>query len=363
MSLENDEENHFPSRRKEEKLQKKLASKKDRSRYKKTDSDKRLRLQEEETQNRISKKKLKRGRVLSITPDGILVDSDDKDYLCTLSGVLKNEVRRSKNIITIGDFVLFEMTKNAIAFVEQRKSVLLRQEQHRRQKIQLIAANIDQVLITVSFKEPAIKPSLIDRYIIAARKGNMVPIIVVNKIDLFAENSPEKKHLEEIISLYRTLGFSVIPVSAVNGSGLQGLKKQMAGKASVFAGQSGVGKSSLINALTGLSLETGDLAKTRKGSHTTTTAQLVPLTFGGWCIDTPGIKSFGLWDLKREDLETYFHEISIVGKMCHFPNCTHRHEPHCAVQIALKQNDISDIRYKSYQKLLTDLLEQDSYYS
>jgi ribosome biogenesis GTPase len=363
MTEEHDEEHHFPSRRKEEKFKKKLASKKDRSRYKKTDLDKRERLQKEEARSKIAKKNLKRGRILSITPDEVHVDSDGESYFCTLSGILKKEVRHSKNILTTGDFVLFEADKRTISFVEERKTILSRQEQHRRQKEQLIAANIDLVLITVSLKDPAIKPPLIDRYIIAARKGRMEPVIVVNKIDLISENSSEKQSLDEMTSLYRNLGFIIISVSAMTGVGLEELKKIMSGKASVFSGQSGVGKSSLINALTGLSLEIGDLAKTRKGSHTTTSAKLIPLIFGGWCIDTPGIKSFGLWDLKREDLETYFHEISSVGKMCYYPNCSHRHEPHCAVQVALQRGTLSKIRYKSYQKLLDDISEQQQYYS
>ncbi len=340
--------------RKEIKQERKIASRKDRSKFKKTDLAKRKRKLDAESERKLSKKELERGRVLSISPEGITLDAEGKQILCVLSGILKKEVTHIKNLITVGDIVLFEPDKKAIAHVEERTSILARKEHLRQRQKQLIAANIDQVLITVSVVEPQLKPALVDRYIIATRKGNMEPVIVVNKIDLLPDKDPL---FEAFVETYRALKIPVIPLSATTHEGIDDLKKQMTGRSSVFSGQSGVGKSSLINSVTGLTLPTGELAKkTRKGAHITRAAHLIPLSFGGWCIDTPGIRSFGLWDLQREDLENYFPEISEVAKACRFPNCSHTHEPGCAVQSAAEQGMISPLRFDSYLKLLKEII-------
>ncbi len=342
--------------RKERKAQRKIASRKDRSKFKKTDSGKRERLLKEQSDWKLSKKDLLRGRVLSILPEGMSVESGGVLYSCVLSGNLKQEISRTKNLLTVGDFVLFEPDKKMIASVEQRYSVLSRQEHLRRRQEQLIAANIDQVLITVSITAPSLKPSLVDRYIIATRKGNMSPVIVINKIDLLPPEGEVVAFLDAFIKTYHDLGFPIFAVSAETGEGIETLKQHMAHKASVFSGQSGVGKSSLINAVTGLSIPTGEVVrKTQKGSHTTTTTQLIPLSFGGWCIATPGIRSFGLWDLKREDLNYYFPEIYVVSQDCKFPNCSHSHEPDCAVRKAVEAGTLSPLRYDSFLRLIEEL--------
>lgn len=356
MSHDSQEEDYFT--RKQKKAARKIVSRKDRSKFKKTDLEKRKRLLKEHSDLKLSKKTLHKGRVLAILPEGILVEYDDEEILCSLSGVLKKEVGRAKNLVAVGDFVLFEYDKKAIAAIEERYSVLSRQDHLRRRQQQLIAANIDQVLITVSVVAPPLKPSLVDRYIIASRKGGMDPVIVVNKIELLDSSPAEKNLFEEFIQNYQAIGVSVLPVSVVTGEGMEALKNKMKGKASVFSGQSGVGKSSLINFLTGLQLSIGELAKkTQKGSHTTSSARLIRLPFGGWCIDTPGIRSLGLWELKREDLDNYFPEIYSLSFECKFPNCTHSHEPHCAIQKAVTEGKLSQLRYDSHQKLLTELEE------
>jgi len=348
------EEDEFT--RKERKEARKIASRKDRSKYKKTDSEKRTRLQKEETEKKLAKKEdLLRGRVLAITPDGISVQHDEQVYLCALRGLLKKEVTRAKNLVTVGDFVLFE-EGGSIVHIEERHSVLSRQEHLRRRQMQLIAANIDQVLITVSVVEPPLKPPLVDRYIIATYKGNMKPVIVVNKIDLLEEGSDEAALFQHFVETYQALAIPVIALSAESGEGIEQLKEQMKGKASVFSGQSGVGKSSLINTMTGLALPVGEVVrKTRKGAHTTTSTHLIPLSFGGWCIDTPGIRSFGVWDLKKEDLESYFPEIQEKSYGCKYPNCTHSHEPGCALEEAVENGEISRLRFDSYLKLLQEI--------
>lgn len=356
-------ESRFEDRaRREMKEKRKILSQKDRSQHKKTDRDKRV-LKREEEQEKWSSLPL--GRVLSIKPLSIVVDSGGKEYDCVLRGVLKQESEKVKNLITIGDFVRFEPLtdkEGAIAFVESRKSVLSRADNLNRQKEQLIAANIDQVLITASVCLPAIKPSLIDRYIIASMKGNMEPIVVINKVDLLEEETAEEERwlMEEVLSSLTKAGIKTVTVSVQTGEGIAALKKLMEGRTSVFSGQSGVGKSSLINAVTGLDLLVGEtVKKTKKGAHTTTSAHLVPLEGGGFCIDTPGIKSFGLWNLKKDEVQGYFSEIEEAGRMCYYPDCSHTHEEGCAVKDALEKETISFVRYQSYASLMESL--EDDY--
>lgn len=352
------EEEYFGDERKLHKAERKMASSKDRSKYKKTDQRKQAQHQKEFVQGQ-----LERGRVLSIGSQEILVECDGKIIPCTLRGLLKKDKTHSKNLVTVGDFVFFERDsagQGFIAQVEPRRTVLSRAENLSRRKEQLIAANIDQVIVTVSVVSPVLKPSLVDRYLIAAEKGGMESVVVVNKIDLLTDASVEeviqevqKILFEEFVEAYRAAGIVVIPMSVVTGEGLDMLKQAMANKASVFSGQSGVGKSSLINAVTGNQLRTGGMVdKTNKGTHTTTTAQLLPLEFGGWCIDTPGIKSFGVWDLEKEEIEKYFPEIFVRGRQCRYPDCSHHSEEECAVVKAVEEGEISQMRFESYLSLI-----------
>lgn len=351
--------------------ERKLASAKDRSKFKKTDADKLKKHAEEKYQTQSEQSLLERGRVISIASEGIIVDHQGQLITCVLRGNLKKERTQHKNLVIVGDFVRFNKVhedEGVIAFVETRHSVLSRADNLSQRKQQLIAANIDQVMITTSVVNPPIKPSLIDRYIIAADKGGMQPIIIVNKIDLLQTPEDtfdpilvetEKELLEEFLKAYKQANIKVIAVSSATGEGMEELKEAMKDKASVFSGQSGVGKSSLINQMTGLDLRVGEIVeKTKKGSHTTSTANLLPLPFGGWCIDTPGIKSFGVWDLQKEELLSYFPELMELGKKCKFPNCSHIHEPDCAIETALEEGEISLMRYQSYYSLLHELDEE-----
>ncbi|PCI95455.1 ribosome small subunit-dependent GTPase A [Candidatus Aerophobetes bacterium] len=360
----NIEEDFYDKDRKFERKYRKMVSTRDRSKYKKTDQD-----------NLNKKKKphpalenpdLRHGRVLAISAEGIVVDSKDASYICSLKGALKKEKTKKKNLIAVGDIVYFEDTQDGsgvINYVTPRHSILSRADNLRRNKEQLIAVNIDQVLITVSVFLPKLKPSLVDRYIIAAKNGNMHPVIVLNKIDLI-KNPPkgmDPAHIEkeryvynQFIKVYSKLNVPIYEVSCEDKTGIEELNKVMQGKASVFSGQSGVGKTSLINHLLKLNLKTaGIVQRTRKGSHTTSTAKLLPLEHEGFCIDTPGIKSFGLWQLDTQDLQHYFTEFKIYTHGCKFQNCTHIHEPDCGVKGAVETESISLLRYQSYYDLMT----------
>lgn len=360
------EDGDFRDRRKERKFERKLASAKDRSKYKKTDHGKYQKSLEKSQESKLDKTNLFEGRVLSIMPQGIIVDYEGQRISCILKGLLKKEKTHAKNLVTVGDFVLFEKVSEGegiIAHVKPRHSTLSRADNLSRRREQLIAANIDQVLITTSVVDPALKPPLVDRYIIATDKGNMTPIIVVNKIDLLNGSSEqveiEKIIYEEFLKAYAQAGVKVIPVSVITGEGLDALRDVMRDKASVFSGQSGVGKSSLINAITGMDLKVGETVdKTKKGAHTTTTTQLIPLEFGGWCIDTPGIKSFGVWNLEKDEIEAYFPEIHECGLQCKFIDCTHTHEENCAVLQAVEEEKISPMRYESYQALIETISDK-----
>ena len=295
------------------------------------------------------------GRVLSVTGEGVVVEVEGIELLCNLKGLMKKEKKES-SIVTVGDLVQVERETKRILHVEERHSFLGREDPFGREQ-QLIAANIDQVLIVTAI--PSLKPTLIDRTLIAAELGNIHPIIVINKIDLLNEVSEKECDLyHQMIEAYEPLGIPLLSVSTRTGIGLENLRSLMNQKISAFAGQSGVGKSSLLNTTFGLRLQTGDLAqKTGKGSHTTTRARLLPLPHGGFCIDTPGIRSFGIWKIRKSDVMNHFREFVPYASECRYPDCTHLKEPLCAVQKALQEKRLSQLRFSSYQALMEELLE------
>jgi ribosome biogenesis GTPase / thiamine phosphate phosphatase len=249
--------------------------------------------------------------------------------------------------VAIGDQVLFSAERRRIQEVQPRRTVLSRTDPHNPRIQRVIAANVDTVVNVVSLKTPPLHPGLIDRYLIAIGKSGAEPLVCVNKVDLQA--SPEEL---DPMRPYQDVGIPVIFCSAATGIGLAELSDALAGKLCVFAGHSGVGKSSLLNALNPeLEIATGSVSSaSEKGRHTTTSSALYRLPNGATVIDTPGIREFGLWDVTQDDLRNCYQEFA--GHPCAFSDCTHTHEPDCAVKQALASGVISSARYDSYVRIL-----------
>lgn len=346
------EEHEHGKNRKASRQERKRLSDKDRSKYKKTDVDK------------IRPVDIKEGlkaRVLLISPEGILCDSHHETFLCSLKGSLKKEKRLSKNLIAVGDEVILQQEDkhHVILQILPRKTVLSRADNLSRKKEQVIAANVDQVFITASILDPIFKPFLIDRYLIAAYRGDLVPIIIVTKVDLIATADELTQarcldYLTHLDSMAKSLNITIIHFSAKTLDGLDEIKQLAKDKTSVFSGQSGVGKSTLINLITHATQSTAPIvSRTAKGSHTTTQAVMLPLKDEeGFVIDTPGIRSFGLWEIDVLDVRKYFKEIDEAGKLCKYPDCHHVNEPDCNVKILLDEGLINPLRFESYVNLL-----------
>jgi ribosome biogenesis GTPase len=286
------------------------------------------------------------GRVLRVHGLFSDVSSDDgRIFRCGVRRLLRTLAIDERSIVTTGDRVWFRPAPNnegVIERVEPRHGLLTRASRGREH---VIVANVDQVVIVMSLVEPDIKPHLIDRYLVSAAKGGIAPIICLNKADL-VDHVP----VQPLIGLYSQLGIPTFLTSAVTGLGVDRLKKCLHVRQTVFAGQSGVGKSSLLNAIQpDLALQVREVSETtQKGRHTTTTAELIRLNLRGWVVDTPGIRQFELWDIIPEEVEGFFPEFRPFVHMCGYPDCTHTHEDRCAIKRAVKRRQISEQRYISY---------------
>ena len=286
---------------------------------------------------------------------GLYADVDDGERIraCTVRRVLKTRLIRERHPVTVGDRVRFRInpdtegvvSEGVIEAVEPRTGHLRR---YVGRRIQTIVANVDQAIIVCSAAEPAPKPHLIDRYIVASHAGDIIPIICMNKSDLETDGT-----IEELLIRYRALGYTAVCTSVVTGAGLDELRDILRDQASVIAGQSGVGKSSLLNVIQpNLKLQIGDIvAQTQKGRHTTTTAVLIRLEIGGYVVDTPGVKSFDLSVIDRNEYEAYFVEFVDRVKNCKFADCTHTHEHECAIKQAVEDGEIHADRYESYVRM------------
>ncbi|QDU45669.1 Putative ribosome biogenesis GTPase RsgA [Symmachiella dynata] len=289
------------------------------------------------------------GRVLSVHRSGFIVQADGGErYECVVRNVVRAIASDQRTAVVAGDQVMFQPTVNeqgVIERVEPRTSTLSREV---RGQEHVLVANVDQVLIVASSADPPLKPSLLDRYLVSAAVGDIAPLICINKADL-----SNLAALQPIIGLYSQLGYKVVTTSTVSGYGIPRLRELLRDRETVLTGQSGVGKSSLLNALQpGLKLRTGEVSgDSRKGKHTTTSANLLELNFGGWVVDTPGVRQFGLWDTFPEEVEGYFVEFHPFVRNCRYPDCTHTHETDCGIKQAVARGLISECRFESYQRI------------
>ncbi|NQV18077.1 MAG: ribosome small subunit-dependent GTPase A [Armatimonadetes bacterium] len=304
--------------------------------------------------------KLKRGRILEIkTNYKCNVQIGKLQMICQLSGRLKQVNFESRSLVAVGDYVWVDFSNvdlNEAPRIEEilpRKNALSRYFEENFQRKIIIAANIDQVIIITSVHEPDLKFGLIDRYICAAEVFEIVPIICINKIDLADEIEEVRKKCE----FYSENGYKIIFTSAKTGEGIDELKNVLKNKETVFSGHSGTGKSTLINLLQpGLNLKVSEISdSTRKGIHTTTNSRLIAWDFGGYLVDTPGIRTFGLNRENQTKLARLFPGFSKIYSDCKYPNCTHTHETICAVKEAVGNGSIPQKRYESYLRIYDSL--------
>jgi ribosome biogenesis GTPase / thiamine phosphate phosphatase len=304
-----------------------------------------------------------RGRVLSVHGLSSLVQADDgRQFRCAIRGLLKDLSTDLRHVVVAGDIVYLrpEATGDSlIERIEPRKHILSRMSRGRQQ---ILVANVDQLVIVASAAEPHLKPNLIDRFLVEAERMHIEPILCINKIDLV-----DPADLQPLVGVYGQMGYRVHLVSAHRShhaprdearhaqrgeydGGIERLRRLIASKESVVAGQSGVGKSSLLNAIEPeLALRVAEVSReTEKGKHTTTVARLIPLQIGGFVVDTPGIRQFQLWDIIPEEVAGLYRDIRPYVSLCRFPDCTHTHEAHCAVKDAVADNRLDARRYESY---------------
>jgi len=291
------------------------------------------------------------GRVIRVHGLQIVVEAEDGTlYRCAVRRLLKSLATDERSVVTTGDRVWFRDAGNGeglIERVEPRRGVLTRASRRREH---VLVANVDQLIIVISLVEPDLKPHLIDRYLAIAQQGDLAPVLCLNKSDLV-----EHANLQPLVGAFSQLDVPTLMTSAKTGEGVDRLRELLKGRATVFSGQSGVGKSSLLNAIQpDLSLRVRTVSEsTQKGRHTTTTAELIKLDFGGWVVDTPGVRQLQLWDTIPEEVEGYFHEFRPFVALCAFPDCTHTHESNCAVKRAVERRQISARRYHSYIGMFT----------
>ena len=287
------------------------------------------------------------------TEDGRTVDSKIK-------GTFRLMDIRTTNPVAVGDHVSIDINPEGTAFItdiEQRRNYIIRRASNLSKQCQIIASNIDQALLIVTVNYPITTTTFIDRFLASAEAYNVPVEIVFNKMDRY--NMDDMNILETLTELYTSIGYKCSRISTRNGNGFEAFQAHLQGKVSVLSGHSGVGKSTIINKLVPeADLRTGNISDYHnKGMHTTTFSEMIALPGGGYVIDTPGIKGFGTFDMEDAEISHYFPEIFKISSECRFNNCTHRHEPGCAVLRAVEEHVISLSRYHSYLSILEDRLQ------
>lgn len=298
------------------------------------------------------------GLVIKNTGSWYVVKTESGESVnCKIKGNFRLKGIRTTNPVAVGDNVQILINDDGTGFITdiyQRKNYIIRKSSNLSKESHIIASNIDQALLIISLKSPSTSTTFIDRFLATAEAYSIATIIVINKTDLL--DSEDMEYCEVIKYLYESLGYNVITMSAINQKDKSQLKEILKNKITLLSGNSGVGKSTIINALIpGLGLRTADISQSHHtGMHTTTFSEMFPLPEGGYIIDTPGIKGFGTIDFDKSEVAHYFREIFETSHKCRYNNCTHTHEPGCAVIEAVKEHYISESRYNSYISILED---------
>ena len=314
------------------------------------------------------------GLVYKSTGSWYTVKSENGDFIeCRMKGKFRIKGIKSTNPIAVGDWVDYELEETSdsvtgtIHNIHERKNYIVRKSVNLSHQIHIIASNIDRVFLLITINNPPTTTNFIDRFLVTAEAYGIETVLVFNKIDTFDEATLEEQlYLQHI---YQEIGYQCLRVSSTEMKGIETLKELMIDKVSMFSGHSGVGKSTLVNAMEpNLQLKTKVISEqSMQGQHTTTFAEMYDLSFDARIIDTPGIKGFGIVDMEKEEISGYFPEFFKLKDQCKFNNCLHKDEPHCAIKKALENDQISWSRYKSYLKILegdeehyrTDIYDED----
>ncbi|MDP2890965.1 MAG: ribosome small subunit-dependent GTPase A [Bacteroidota bacterium] len=306
---------------------------------------------------------MKKGIVIKSTGSWYTVRTDDGNSIeCRIKGNFRLKGIRSTNPIAVGDHVEITETKEdnnsdgavigLITNIIERKNYIIRKSPNLSKESHIIAANIDQAFLIVTIKHPVTTTTFIDRFLVSAEAYRIPCRIIFNKIDLY--NEAQTSLMNFLIDVYEKVGYHCLKISAKKDIGMEELKMMMQNKTNVFSGHSGVGKSTIINSIQpGSMLKTGIISDSHhSGKHTTTYSEMIDLHFGGFIIDTPGIKGFGLLEMEKEEISHYFPEMFELLNNCQYYNCTHTHEPECAVKKAVTDGQIAESRYDTYLGLL-----------
>lgn len=300
-----------------------------------------------------------KGIVIKSTGSWYKVATEDKTIIdCKIKGKIRLDNSKSTNPIAVGDYVFYELEEanvGVISKIEDRKNYIIRKASNLSKQSSIIAANVDRAYIVVTIHSPQTLLSFIDRFLVSAEAYDIPCTLLINKCDLYT-SAEDEETLQNWEATYAQVGYKTMRISTVTGLNITELRNELAGNTCVLAGNSGVGKSSLIQALdSSVHIKTTAISKSHnKGQHTTTFAEMYTLSNGGYIIDTPGIKAFGLLDFEKEELGHYFPEIFKNSHTCQYNNCTHTHEPNCAVLVAVEHGEIPISRYENYISFFVD---------